>query len=87
MLIANADKSGAVAICKTKNYISEVNWQLNVTSNYKTLTTDPIMTHNKLINDAIDRFKHERLIPKETVKTLKIRDLKNTKISYATKNT
>ena len=29
----------------------------------------------KLINDAIDRFKQEQLISKETVETLKIKDL------------
>ena len=32
------------------------------------------MTHNKLINETIDRFKQEQLIPKETAETLKIKD-------------
>ena len=69
VLITNADKGGAVVIYETKDYINEANRQL---------------THNKLINDAIDRFKQEQLIPIETAKILKI---KRPKISYATKNT
>ena len=38
------------------------------------LPYDPTVTHNKLINGAIDWFKKEQLIPKETPKTLKIKD-------------
>ena len=34
------------------------------------------MTHNKLINDAIDRFKQKQLIPKEAAETLKLKDRK-----------
>ena len=34
-----------------------------------------ILPFRKLINDAIDRFKQEQLISKETVETLKIKDL------------
>ena len=69
VLITNADKGGAVVIYETTDYMNEANRQL---------------THNKLINDAIDRFKQEQLIPIETAKILKI---KRPKISYATKNT
>ena len=32
------------------------------------------MIHSKLINDAIDRFKQEQLIRKETAETVKIKD-------------
>ena len=74
VLITNADKGGAVAIWETKDHINEANRQLNVTSNYKKLPKDPTVTHNKLINDAIDRFKQEQLISKESAETLKIKD-------------
>ena len=74
MLITNADKGGAAVILETKDYINEANRQLNVTSSYKKLPNDPTVTHNKLINDAIDRFKQEQLMPKETAETLKIKD-------------
>ena len=32
------------------------------------------MTRNKLINDAIDQFQQEHLLPKEIIETLKIKD-------------
>ena len=35
VFITNGDKGSAVAICETKNYIIEANWQPNVASNYK----------------------------------------------------
>ena len=73
VLITNADKGGAAVIWETKAYINEANRQLNVTSSYKKLLNDPTVTHNKLINDAIDRFKQEQLTPKETAETLKIK--------------
>ena len=34
------------------------------------------MTHNKLINDAISRFKQEQLVLKETAEALIIKDPK-----------
>ena len=74
MLITNADNGGAAVILETKDYINEANRQLNVTSSYKKLPDDPTVTHNKLINDSIDRFKQEQLMPKETAETLKIKD-------------
>ena len=79
MSITNGDKGGVVVIWKTKDYISEANRQLNVISNYKKLSNDPRVTHNKLINDAIDQFKQEQLIPKETAKSLKIKDPETSK--------
>ena len=55
VLIRKADKGGAVVIWETKDY-KEPNWQPNLTSNYKKLTNYPTVSHNKLINDAIDWF-------------------------------
>lgn len=39
---------------------------MNVTSNQKKLSSDPTVTHNKLTNDAVDLYKPEQLMPKET---------------------
>ena len=63
--------------CAVKDYINEANRQLNVRSSYKKFVIDLTMTHNKLINDTIDRFKQEQLISKETAEALKIKDLKH----------
>ena len=74
LLITNPCKGGAVVIWETKDYINEANRQLNVTSNYKKLSNDPVVARIKLINNAIDRFKEEQLIPKETSETVKLKD-------------
>lgn len=57
--MTNADKGGVLVIWETKYYINEANRQLNLTSNNKKIPNDPIVTHNKLINNAMDRFKQE----------------------------
>ena len=49
---------------------------MNIISNYKKYPNDLTVTHNKLTNDAIDRFKQELLVLKETAETLKIKDSK-----------
>ena len=49
---------------ETKDYINEANRQLNVTFNYKNLPNHPTVTHNKLINHAIGRFKQDSEAPK-----------------------
>ena len=72
MLITNIYKGWAVVISEIKDCINETNQQLNGTSNYKKLPNDPTVAHSELINDAIDRFKQEQLIPKETAETLEI---------------
>ena len=56
VLITNTDKGGAVLIWGTKDFINEANRQLNVTSTYKKLPSDPTVIHSKLITDAINRF-------------------------------
>ena len=63
MFITNPYKDGAMVSWETKDYISEANRQLNVTSNYKTLSNDPSVPRSKLINNTIDWFKQEQLIP------------------------
>ena len=68
LFITNPCKDGAVVSWETKDYINEANRQLNVTSNYKTLSNDPSVTRSKLINNTIDWFKQEQLIPKKLLK-------------------
>ena len=78
--ITNADKGGAIIIWETKDCINEANWQLNLTSNYKKRPHDPRLTHKRLSNNAIDRFKQERLIPIETAAALKIKHAEISKL-------
>ena len=57
---------GVEVIWENKDYIIEANRRLNVASNDKKLANDLTVTHIRLINDAIDPFKQERLIQKDT---------------------
>ena len=43
-------------------YISEAQRQLNDKNNYKELQTNPTLQHNKLVNDAVERFKKDKSI-------------------------
>ena len=72
LVITNADKDGAVVIMGTDSYIEEAKWQLTEKTSYKQLTQDPIIQHNKMVNQTIERFKNEKLLPKETADGLKI---------------
>ena len=74
VLKTNANKGGTVVTWETQDYISEANQQSNITSNYKKIPNGSTLTHSKLINDIIDRFKHEQLIPKERAESLKRND-------------
>lgn len=57
---------GIEVIWENKDYIIEANRRLNVASNDKKLANDLTVTHIRLINDAIDPFKQEILIQKDT---------------------
>ena len=65
---------GVEVIWENKDYIIEANRRLNVASNDKKLANDLTVTHIRLINDAIDLFKQEILIQKDTAEILKIKD-------------
>ena len=54
--ITNADKGGVIVIMDIDKYISEPQRQLNDENNYKKLQADPILQHNKLVNDTVERF-------------------------------
>ena len=62
IIIINADKGGAIIIMDIDKYISEAQRQLNDKNNYKELQTNPTLQHNKLVNDAVERFKKDKSI-------------------------
>ena len=72
LIITNADKGGAVVIMDTDSYIKEANRQLFDKASYKQLTQDPTLQHNRMVNETIERFKNEKLLPKKTVDGLKV---------------
>ena len=51
IIITKADKGGAVVIADVKDYMKEVERQLNNTENYRKLQQDPTATNLKLVND------------------------------------
>ena len=51
IIITKADKGGAVVIVDVKDYMKEVERQLNNTENYRKLQQDPTATNLKLVND------------------------------------
>ena len=71
-IITTADKCGAVVIMGTENYIKEANRQLSDKNNYQTLQTNPILQHNKMVNDTLDRFKSENLLSTKAAEGLKL---------------
>ena len=60
--IINTDKGEAVALWIGKVY--SLSCQLSHITNYKKLKNDPSLQHHKLGNDTTNRFKKEKLLPK-----------------------
>ena len=58
--MTKADKGSAVVILDAKNYIREVESQLKNKDNYNRLKYDPTETHNRLVNDTIERLKRKK---------------------------
>ena len=56
MIINTAGKDCAVVIMETENYIKEANRYLSDKSRYKVLQIDPILKHNKMVNDTFEQF-------------------------------
>ena len=71
IILTNADKGGAVVLTDVEKYIKEANPQLSDKRNYKTLQEDPTLQHSNLVNDTIDRFKKENLLPNKLAEGLK----------------
>ena len=76
IIISKADKGGAVVIQNTDDYIKEANRQLQDREFYLPQDRDLTPAHTKQINDTIDQFSRERLIPEKTAKALKVHSAK-----------
>ena len=83
LIINKADKGGIVVIMDTDNSIKESDRQLYDKANYKQLTEDPTVQHNRMINLTIERFKNENLLPEKAADGLKIKKTKTLSLHYA----
>ena len=85
IIITNTDKRGAIIIVDTTDYIKQGERQLNDKENYHILPQDPTLDYNKLVNQAIDRFKKEKLITDKIAVGLKTSDPKTLRVSITPK--
>ena len=85
LIITNADKGGAVAIMDTDSYIKEANWQLSDKASYKQLTQDPTLQRNRMVNQAIEKIKNEKLLPQKVADGLKVTNSKTPKFYISPK--
>ena len=83
LIINKADKCGVVVIMDTDNSIKESDRQLYDKANYKQLTEDPTLQHNRMINLTIERFKNENLLPEKAADGLKIKKTNTLSLHYA----
>ena len=72
IIIAKADKGGAVVITDVEDYVKEAEHQLNNKDAYRKLQHDSTHTHTRLVNDTITRFKNDKLITKNIAKGLQV---------------
>ena len=56
VIIANANKGGAILIMNTDDYINEANHQLSDKDNYRQGLNDPTLQNNEMVNNTIERF-------------------------------
>ena len=85
IVITNPDKGGAVVIVYKNDYIKEAEPQSNDKDNYHILPQDPTLANNKLVNQAIDRFKKEKLIIEKIADGLKTLALRTPRFYIAPK--
>ena len=85
LIITNADKGGALVIMNTDNYIKEDNQQLSHKASYKQLTQDPTLQHNRIVNQTIEKFKNQKLLPKKIADGLKVTNPKTPKFYMSRK--
>ena len=69
----------------TDSYIKETIRQLSDKASYKQLTQDPTLQHNRMVNETIERFKNEKLLPKKTADGLKVSTPKTPKFYISPK--
>ena len=85
IIIISANKGAAVVIMDTDSFIKEANRQLFDKASYKQLTQDPTLQHNRMVNETIERFKNEKLLPKKTADGLKVSNPKTPKFYISPK--
>ena len=85
LIITNAGKGGAVVIMDTDSYIKEVNWQLSGKASYKQLTQNPTLQRNRMVNQTLERFRNENLLPQKIADGLKITNPKAPKFYISPK--
>ena len=79
LIFTKADKGGALVIMDVKDYVSEVNRQLDDEQFYKKLTNDPTQVYVECINTTIERFKEEGVITDKIAEGLKTDEPKTSK--------
>ena len=78
VIIANANKGGAILIMNTDDYINEANHQLSDKDNYRQGLNDPTLQNNEMVNNTIERFQKiskiscQKKKKKQTAEGLKI---------------
>ena len=60
LIITNANKGGVAVIMDRDNSIKEANRQLSHKATYKKLTQDPVLQHNRMVNQTIERFRKRK---------------------------
>ena len=85
IIITKADKGGAVAIVGKRDFIKEAERQLNDKDNFHIWPQDPTLGNSKLANQAIDRFKKEKLITDKIEDALKTSDPRTLRVYITTK--
>ena len=76
IIISKADKGGAVVIQDIQAYIAEANRQLKDTEFYRPVYRDLTPAHTEEINNTIEQFAREKLIPERTARALKVSNAK-----------
>ena len=82
IVIAKADEGGPVVIIDVKDYIREAESQLKNKDNYERLKYDPTETHNRLVNDTIERFKKQKMMKETIAEGLKTENLRTPNFIY-----
>ena len=62
----------------TKKYIAKTDYQLRDITNYKKLQNVPTLQHNKLVNDTMNCFQKEKLLPNNNSNALTTTNPKTT---------
>ena len=70
IIVTKADKGGAVVIMNVDDYIKEANRQLDNTEFYTKLITNPTTTNYDIVNNTIQTFVKEKLLPEQVAKAL-----------------